>query len=65
MSKKIATQKEPATLKELRAYLARDLRWLDGVADALNNPKISAGINSIRLNLNTLLELVEEVEENV
>ncbi len=53
--------KEP-TLEELVAYIKRDLRWLDGVADALSNPKISTGITSIKHNLSRLMEMVEEVE---
>lgn len=58
-----AHEAEPPTLEQLVTYLRRDLRWMEGVADALDNPRIIAGINSLKSNLKRLLEKVEEVEE--
>ena len=58
-----AKEKVPPTLNELVGYIRRDMRWLDGVADALNNTKIRAGVDGIRLNIKQLLDMVEEVED--
>lgn len=47
------------TVDELVSYLHKNIQWLSGVADALDNPRLVAGVHSIKRNLMLLLESID------
>jgi methyl coenzyme M reductase beta subunit len=55
-------ERRPPTLAELVAYINRDLVYLEGVADALDNGRLTGRINGIKQNIKLLVDMVEEVE---